>query len=292
MALGNLASRFLVAVVAVPVILLILYQSSSIPTWGLVFAASLVAMSEFFAMTLEDKTDRWWSLAFGAIACAAFFWMTPDALAAAGVGARWRAFGDNDFALLGFAVIAPMLYYLFRFGDMATVARRITATIAGIVYAGLCFTVLAKIKLDFGGGRSGGHMVVFVLLVAWIGDTGAYFAGRFLGNKKLYPAVSPKKTWAGAIGGLAGSVAAGLAMKAIFPTELRPGWIDIVLIAAPGALLGQLGDLSESLIKRSTGVKDSGGLLPGHGGILDRVDALLFMGPYLMLYTQVRNLFG
>jgi phosphatidate cytidylyltransferase len=287
MALGNLASRFAVAGVAVPILLVILYQDAAWPTWLLVFAASIIAMSEFFAMTLEDKKDRAASLVFGGLACAAFYWMTPEALAG---HARARALADNDFALLGFAVIAPMLYYLFRFGDMTTVARRITASIAGIVYAGLCLTVLAKIKLDFGalGERTGGHMVVFVLLVAWIGDTGAYFAGRFLGDKKLYPEVSPKKTWAGAWGGLAGSVAAGLAMKAIFPHALPLSWIDVVLVALPGAALGQMGDLCESLIKRSTGVKDSGGLLPGHGGILDRIDAVLFMAPYLLLYMQVK----
>jgi phosphatidate cytidylyltransferase len=290
MALGNLASRFAVAAVAIPILLLILYQDAAWPTWALVFAASLIAMSEFFGMTLEDKQDRWASLACGALACAAFYWMTP--LALAGQGARAQALAvDNDMAMLAFGVIAPMLYYLFRFGDVATVARRITATIAGIVYAGLCLTALARIKLAWGAhssGHAGGHMVVFVLLVAWVGDTGAYFAGRFLGNKKLYPAVSPKKTWAGAFGGLAGSLVAGLAMKAGLGDGLPLAWLDVVLIALPGAALGQMGDLSESLIKRSTGVKDSGGLLPGHGGILDRIDAVLFMAPYLMLYAQVR----
>ena len=292
MALGNLASRFAVAVVAVPILIGILYFCPVWATWLLVLAASLVAMSEFFAMTLEDRVDRAASLVFGALACVAFYWMTPEALASH--GGRWLVLADNDFAMLGFAVLGPMLYYLFRFGDMATVARRITATIAGIVYAGLCFTVLAKIKLDFSGAapHAGGHMVVFVLVVAWIGDTGAYFAGRFLGKAKLYEAVSPKKTWAGAFGGLAGSLAGGLIMKAIFPHELPLAWIDVVLIALPGALLGQMGDLAESLIKRSTGVKDSGSLLPGHGGILDRIDAVLFMAPYLLLYVQVRAFIG
>jgi phosphatidate cytidylyltransferase len=290
MALGNLASRFAVAAIAIPILLLILYQDAAWPTWLLVFSASLIAMNEFFVMTLDDEKDRWASLACGALACAAFYWMTPMALAGQGARAASLA-GDNDMAMLAFAVLAPMLYYLFRFGDMSTVARRITATIAGIVYAGLCLTALARIKLGFGGRapHSGGHMVVFVLVVAWVGDTGAYFAGRFLGNKKLYPAVSPKKTWAGAFGGLAGSLVAGLAMKAGLPDQLPLSWVDVVLVAGPGALLGQMGDLSESLIKRSTGVKDSGGLLPGHGGILDRIDAVLFMAPYLMLYSQVRD---
>lgn len=288
MAMGNLASRFLVAVVAAPLIVLVLYQSSAVPTWGLVFVASIIAMDEFFRMTLEDKTDRFASLVLGALACAAFYWLAPSALPS---GARWASLRDNDTAVLMLGVVAPMLYYLFRFGDIASVSRRITATIAGIVYAGLCFTVLAKIKVLF-GGREGGNLVVFILVVAWIGDTGAYFAGRFLGNAKLYPAVSPKKTWAGAWGGLAGSLAAGLAMKAIFGHELVLGWLDVVLVALPGAMLGQMGDLSESLIKRSTGVKDSGGLLPGHGGILDRIDAVLFIGPYLLLYLQVRAAIG
>jgi phosphatidate cytidylyltransferase len=125
-----------------------------------------------------------------------------------------------------------------------------------------------------------------VLLVAWVADTGAYFAGRFLGKAKLYEAVSPKKTWAGAWGGLAGSVLGVVALKLAFAHYLS--WLDVVLIAVPGGILGQLGDLAESLIKRSVGVKDSGALLPGHGGILDRIDAVLFIAPYVYAYLTVR----
>jgi phosphatidate cytidylyltransferase len=284
MAIGNLASRFLVAVIAIPIVLLVVYQSSPVPTWGLVFVASVVALYEWFAMTLTDRADRLAGLVFGALACLAYFWMSPTTLEAVGVhSARWGALAENDFAILVFAVIAPMLWYLFRFGDIETVARRVAFTIAGIVYAGLCLTVLARIRV-----LGGGHAVVFVLVVAWIGDTGAYFAGRFLGKTKLYPAVSPKKTWAGAWGGLAGSLAGGLVMKAIFGARLPFTWFDVVMIALPGAVLGQMGDLCESLIKRSTGVKDSGGLLGGHGGALDRLDAVLFMSPYLLLYLQVK----
>ncbi|HTJ40631.1 MAG TPA: phosphatidate cytidylyltransferase [Kofleriaceae bacterium] len=288
MAIGNLASRFLVAVIAVPIVLLIVLQHSVVPTWGLVLVASVLAMYEWFAMTLEDRTDRIASTIFGALACIAYFWMSRHTLEAVGAtGPRWAALTDNDFAVLAFAVLAPLLYYLFRFGEIETVAKRAAFTIAGIVYAGLCFTVLAKIDVYFGG-----YMVIFVLVVAWIGDTGAYFAGRFLGDKKLYPAVSPKKTWAGAWGGLAGSIAGGLIMRALFPKEIALSWADVVLIAGPGAILGQMGDLAESLMKRSTGVKDSGGLLGGHGGLLDRVDAVLFLGPYLLLYVQVRAFIG
>ena len=103
---------------------------------------------------------------------------------------------------------------------------------------------------------------------------------------KLYPEVSPKKTWAGAWGGLAGSFAAGAVMKVFFLKHL--GWVDLVLLTLPGAALAQMGDLVESLVKRSTGVKDSGAILPGHGGILDRIDAVLFFVPYVHLYLQVK----
>jgi phosphatidate cytidylyltransferase len=128
--------------------------------------------------------------------------------------------------------------------------------------------------------------VLFVLVVMWLGDTGAYFAGRFLGKHKLYEAVSPKKTWEGAFGGLAGSLVAAIVMKLVRMDHVA--WVDVILLALPGAALGQMGDLVESLFKRSTGVKDSGAIWPGHGGILDRIDAVLFFAPYVYVYIQVR----
>ena len=179
-------------------------------------------------------------------------------------------------------MIVPGLYYLFRFRDMATVAARYAATVTGIVYAGFLTMFLAFLKT-----AGGGDLVLLVLLVAWVADTGAYFAGRFLGKAKLYEAVSPKKTWAGAWGGLAGSVLGAAVLKLVHFHELA--WIDVFLIAIPGGILGQMGDLAESMIKRSTGVKDSGALLPGHGGILDRIDAVLFIAPYVYVYIQVRG---
>ncbi|MGN6108578.1 MAG: phosphatidate cytidylyltransferase [Kofleriaceae bacterium] len=289
MALGNLAQRFLVAVVAVPVLLAILYLGRPEPTWALIFVASLLAMHEFFAMTLPQQ-DRRAAVIMGGIAVIAFYWLDPIALhqtfgtsinprLANGLGAAGSAL------TLVCAVVVPGLYYLFRFRDIPSVASRYTATVTGIVYAGLLTTFLSLLKRILPGSE-GGHLVVLVLLIAWIADTGAYFAGRFLGKTKLYEAVSPKKTWAGAWGGLAGSVASVIAMKLLFLDFLT--WVDVALIAIPGGILGQLGDLAESLIKRSTGVKDSGALLPGHGGILDRIDAVLFIAPYVYAYLLVR----
>jgi phosphatidate cytidylyltransferase len=285
-ALGNLAQRFLVAVVAVPIILFIFYMDRPEPTWGLIFIASLLAMREFFAMTLpaEDRTP---SLVMGAIACLIFYWVDPFVGLYYGLGERSQQIGHLAAKplLLFTVVLVPGLYYLFRFRDIPSVATRITATITGIVYTGLLVTFLACFKRFF-PVMEGGHFVVLVLLIAWLADTGGYFAGRFLGKKKLYEAVSPKKTWAGAWGGIAGSLAGVIAMKLLFIPWLN--WVDVFAIAIPGGILGQLGDLAESLIKRSVGVKDSGSLLPGHGGLLDRIDAVLFIAPYVYGYVMIK----
>jgi phosphatidate cytidylyltransferase len=290
LALGNLAQRFLVAAVAIPILLGILYGlQTPEPTWALVFAATLLAMREFFAMTLPVE-DRRAALVLGAIACAVFYWLDP--LAIADYSFRVPAAIAN-VALEGpalaaaFAVIVPGLYYLFRFRDMTTVAARFAATVTGIVYAGFLLTYLAKLKL-VDPDRSG-NTVLIVLVIAWVADTGGYFAGRFLGRAKLYEAVSPKKTWAGAWGGLAGSLLGVAVLKLVVPSAHWLTWIDVAALAIPGGMLGQLGDLAESLIKRSVGVKDSGALLPGHGGILDRIDAVLFIAPYVYGYLLVRG---
>ena len=269
--LGNLAARFLVALIAVPILVAAMYSESSLYTWILVAVGSVLAMNEFFAMGMTDRKERISSLLCGAGAVTAFYWLPRE---------------HAPLVALVIAVVPTSLFFLFCFGDLKTVATRMTTAIVGIVYGGLLLTFLAVIKRDF--GASGGHCVLFVLLIAWISDTGGYFAGKFFGKTKLYPAVSPGKTWAGAVGGLAFAIIAMAIVKmTLAPTVLS--WFDVLALAVPGSILGQLGDLVESMIKRSTGVKDSGALLPGHGGILDRIDAVLFIAPYVYFYfTAIR----
>jgi len=265
-----LASRILTAVVAVPLLLFVVYQEDPMWVWGLVFLAGAIAMSEFFAMTLGDRTDRLVSLAVGLVATAALYWM-PSAM-------------HPGFFALVLATLPILLYYLFRFGSVENVAARIGYSVTGIVYVGCFFAFLGLIKRDF--GPHSGHIIVLVLASAWLSDTGGYFAGKALGKRKLYEAVSPNKTWAGAIGGTVAAAGGAALIKHFLLTELS--WIDVFALAIPGSVLGQLGDLAESLIKRSTGVKDSGALLPGHGGLLDRVDAVLFIAPYFYLYLHAK----
>jgi phosphatidate cytidylyltransferase len=130
--------------------------------------------------------------------------------------------------------------------------------------------------------------VTLGLLATWLGDTGGYFFGKYLGKNgaKLYPAISPNKTWIGAFGGLVGAaLAAVLAAFWFMRGDAHP--VTIFLVAIPLAPAGIVGDLVESLWKRTFGVKDSGTLLPGHGGMLDRIDAILFTAPVLYYLAAV-----
>jgi len=132
----------------------------------------------------------------------------------------------------------------------------------------------------------GASWVLQACVLSWGSDTGAYFAGRFLGKKKLYEQVSPKKTWAGAIGGVFSATLMALGFQHFFgPTNLS--MVELTVVGAVASILGQTGDLCESLLKRSVGVKDSGKIMPGHGGLLDRIDALLFVSPFLLAYAVV-----
>jgi phosphatidate cytidylyltransferase len=149
----------------------------------------------------------------------------------------------------------------------------------GPLFIAVPLTLLALLqKLE------GPSFVLLAIGFAWISDTGGYFAGRFLGKHKLYEAVSPKKTIEGSIGGLLAAVAWAVVGSFTFSKVVPIAHaIPLALVASA---LGQAGDLGESLIKRSTGVKDSGQIVPGHGGILDRVDALIVTSTIVFLYRM------
>ena len=148
----------------------------------------------------------------------------------------------------------------------------------GLIYCTLPLMLLLEIQENLGG-----RFVIFPLLIIWATDSGAYFSGKFFGRKKLAPKLSPGKTWVGFYGGCFSGLLAGLLVSTSFSFEFAP-W-QAVLVGLLLSLSGQLGDLAESLLKRESGVKDSGRLIPGHGGLFDRLDSLLFAVPvyYLLL---------
>jgi phosphatidate cytidylyltransferase len=152
----------------------------------------------------------------------------------------------------------------------------------GIPYLGLGAVALVWLRQP---PASGGANVIVLLLIVWASDIGAYMVGRAVGGPRLAPSISPGKTWSGAFGGLAGSAAIGLAAAAILgdaPVSWRPASLAILI-----GIVSQAGDLFESLLKRHFGVKDSGTMIPGHGGLLDRLDALLTAAPMAALLALI-----
>lgn len=183
--------------------------------------------------------------------------LIPPVVAAVHFGMPWF---DILVVLFGAAM-------LWEWWDMA---RREPALLAaGAAYIAAACWVLHGLR---GGGDAGRNLIYFVFAVTWATDTGAYLAGRALGGPKLAPRISPAKTWSGAFGGLLAGVGAGILVWWL-AGEVAGG--AVAAVAAVASVACQLGDLLESAAKRHFDVKDSGSLIPGHGGILDRVDGLL-----------------
>ena len=133
--------------------------------------------------------------------------------------------------------------------------------------------------------EDGRNLVFFLLLIVWLGDISAYYWGKYFGKKPIAPLVSPNKTVEGAIAGLAGSLAVGFIAGYWFLGHIA--MVHCLLVALLCGTIGQFGDLAESLLKRYAGIKDSGNALPGHGGVLDRIDSLLFAGPAFYCYLKL-----
>jgi phosphatidate cytidylyltransferase len=180
---------------------------------------------------------------------------------------------------LAFATLGLFGVLLFTHVEQAEVPARAGRVALAWLYCGLLASTLVGLRVQ--GGTA---WVVLAFVVTWANDTFAYFAGMLFGKHKLYEKVSPKKTWEGFAGGAAGSVAGALIIRATLLPELPV--THAVLLGAGAAVLGPAGDFTESLLKRAAGVKDSGRLIPGHGGLLDRIDALLFVVPWVYLFVR------
>ncbi len=175
-----------------------------------------------------------------------------------------------------FIGICTLCLFSLKKGDAAS--DILARTVCGVIYIPFLLSHLILLRNQ----ADGSVWIFFVLFVVFALDTCAYYAGTYAGRHKLYPRISPNKTWEGAVGGLAGALSVGLFFKVFFLTDVA--WTHLILLTFYVAISGQIGDLVESMIKRSVNVKDSGCLLPGHGGILDRIDSLLFASPIVYYY--------
>ncbi len=207
---------------------------------------------------------------------------------------------------MGFAsAIAPFIFLTIamRRAELSTGYAAAGASVFSFTYIALPLGMLVQLRQQWAGG----FFLLYLLLVVWAGDIFAYFVGKSMGRHLMAPRISPKKTWEGAVASLVASVAVGvLLFKYATPLSsamLRAGLIQrrdgmfgleqpslgpILLLTIALNIAAQLGDLVESLLKRGAGVKDSGAILPGHGGMLDRIDALLFAAPVLWYYAAWR----
>jgi phosphatidate cytidylyltransferase len=176
--------------------------------------------------------------------------------------------------LLGAATLSALLP-----GSMEQRSHRSGSMVLAMSYAILPWLMIAQLYQKAENER----FVILLLSIAWAGDTAAYFCGRTWGRRPMAPFISPKKTWEGALGGFIGSCLAALVVGRIYAGELGT-WPFMLGVGAACALVGQSGDLFKSVFKRHRGIKDSGRLLPGHGGLLDRMDSALMAAPVLNLF--------
>ncbi len=286
--------------VLIPVVLTLILRAP-VPVLAVVAGfVALVTIHEFLKLTESYGVSpmRWPTYVFVGI----FF-----LLLALNVGNEKPLLSTAIFVYcLGFAAaIVPFLALtvLMLRGDLRTGYPAAAAAVFAFTYVALPMGMLVQLRQQWAGA----FYLLYLLLVVWAGDIFAYFVGKTMGRHLMAPRISPKKTWEGAAASLAASAGVGWAMfhyaLPISSALLRVGLIErrdglfgleqpalgpVILLTIVLNIAAQLGDLVESLIKRGAGVKDSGAILPGHGGMLDRIDAMLFAAPVLWFYAAWR----
>lgn len=231
---------------------------------GLLSVITILAMLEFYHMALPERVVESWLAA----ACGALFIFVPF------VDDRHLALP----ALIGIFLLFTLLF-LFRIRNIADAAREVAYAILAFIYIPILLMHLIMLRQT----PYGVQWLVVIMLIVMTNDSVAFYSGRALGKHRLYPLVSPKKSIEGAVGGAVGSIAGTLLAKYTFFPQLTLR--DALLTAVFIGILGQTGDLFESLLKRSFGVKDSGTIFPGHGGVLDRLDSIIFAAPATYYYV-------
>jgi phosphatidate cytidylyltransferase len=191
--------------------------------------------------------------------------------------------------LLGFILLLFIIFFLGLFRSREHIISDLGVTFLGLLYIAVPLSLMTYLCYPGKGSSSYTYEIVLgYLFILWLYDTGAYIFGNLLGKHKMMEKVSPAKTWEGLVGGLIVAIAIAMVVAKIFKIIIRTDWIIISLITV---VTGTLGDLVESGIKRNAGKKDSGDLLPGHGGILDRIDSVLLSVPFVLLFLLLRNYF-
>lgn len=278
--------RVLTAVVLIPVVVAVVWWGPSEATAALAALVVVLALDEFVCLAerLGMRAYRFWTF-FCALGLVFAQW-SSGRTEIRPLGPGVELIRDS---LQGMPSVGTVLL-LFVFGatiialtsrqPVAEVLPSVAASSGGILFVALPFSCLVRLLVVAGSGR---QLVLFTLALVWAGDMVAYLVGNSVGRLPMAPLISPKKTWEGAAGNVLASAMVGI----LFARWMNWDVQTMVLVAVSANVAGQVGDLIESAFKRGARVKDSGGLLPGHGGMLDRIDSLIFASPVVLMLTQV-----
>jgi phosphatidate cytidylyltransferase len=293
--------RVATAVVLIPIVLLLVLRAPVPVLAAAVAAIAVLTLREYLDLVRHYSIQPFDAASYG-FAVLAFLALAtqPDR--------RYLETTAQMMFGLSCAVVVVAFFFLalaMRREPLSLGFPAAAASSFGFVYIVVPLAMLVQLRQQ----GSGAFLILYVLIVVWMGDTVAYYTGRALGGNKLAPRISPGKTWEGTVGSFIGAIVCGTLVFA-YSRQISHGLISIGLLTLPQAYLppqipplwqfavlsgviniaAQIGDLAESLIKRGAGVKDSGSILPGHGGMLDRIDALLFAAPVLWYYAAWRVL--
>ncbi len=256
----DLGVRAASAALLIPAVLLDIWLGG---IWFELFAAFLgILMAHEWVNTVHNRSSTQFALHCAAALCAAFL--------------------PSD---IGVVQTLAILLGITALGIAANAMRdrdKNVFAFVGIPYVALPVFALVLLRAH---STWGVHAIMWLMLVVWATDTFAYFAGRMVGGPKLAPKLSPKKTWSGLVGGMLGAAF----ISTVYAVSWLPSWLPLAIVAAALAVIAQLGDIFESALKRNYGVKDSGYLIPGHGGVLDRVDGLVAVAAAAALVGFARN---
>ncbi|MGE5313255.1 MAG: phosphatidate cytidylyltransferase [Acidobacteriota bacterium] len=310
---SNLTLRIAVAVIGIPALLFAAYMGG-LYFFALITAVGILALQEFYTIT-EAKgmsPQRWTGIAGMLLIFLSFFheqiqsFILPLFIDKGGISLLTKL--QLFITLYFLSLVVVLLVELFR--NKGSVILNAAATMAGMAYIGVFFGTLIGLRELYGmefpvslamahaGGLSpladdavrattyawGGWTIISIFASLWMCDTMAYFGGMAMGRHKLFVRVSPNKTWEGAAWGFLASVATMLLMRSLVLPYVAVH--QAVVIGLIIGIFGQIGDLVESAMKRDAGIKDSSSLIPGHGGVLDRFDSLVFTAPILYLYID------
>ena len=276
----NLMARIAVAIVAIPIILWICYRGG---TWlfGMVLLFALVGAVEFLINeSLRPRGVLFW-LGLSGVGLLITTRYNPTA------GAAGILRNDTLLVMTGLFLFTGMVLAIGRLSP-SELFRRHGRLMWGVLYIGLLYPYVYLVGTEFdrpAANFAGGDLLLFLFGLLWVGDTAAMGTGKWLGRRQLAPSVSPNKTIAGFIGGLVGAVAIGVLMH--FWRLPQLAFVHLLVLALGCSVFGQLGDLVESMWKRSLQIKDSSAIIPGHGGVLDRFDSLLFAAPFMYYYLRI-----